>query len=139
MKIRTVFALAGLLALCAAISILPAQQTPIAYDQLGHALYAGPDCNSKVSPAVCTSAGTGSVVVAAAATTVVVNTTAAGPGTHIFVQEDSSLGTLLGVTCNTTPATAPPTISARVTGVSFTITTTAPTTNPRCFSYYIFN
>jgi hypothetical protein len=45
----------------------------------------------------------------------------------------------LSVTCNATAATAPPTISARTAGTSFTITTTAPTTNPRCFSYAILN
>jgi hypothetical protein len=116
-----------------------AQQTPIAYDTLGHPIYGGLDCVSKSAPAICANDLTGAVVVAAGATTVVVNDTSVASGSHIIVQEDSSLGTNLGVTCNTTPATAPPTISARVIGTSFTITTTAPTTNPRCFSFHLFS
>ena len=97
------------------------------------------NCSSAAAPAVCAAAPAGSVVVAAAATTVVVDTTAVTANSQILVQEDSSLGTRLSVTCNTTPATAPPTVSARTAGTSFTITTTAPTTNPRCFSYTVLN
>ena len=144
MKVKN--AVLGLVAICALalmiVSLSGAQsavQSPISYDQQGHALFGGPDCVSKTAPAVCSSYLTGSVVVAASATTVVVNDSAVASGSHIIVQEDSSLGTTLGVTCNTTPATAPPTISARVVGTSFTITTTAPTTNPRCFSFHLFS
>lgn len=97
------------------------------------------NCSSSASPAVCAAASSGSVVVAASATTVVVNTTAVTANSQIKLQEDSSLGTKLSVTCNTTPATTAPTVSARVAGTSFTITTTVPTTNPRCFSYSIVN
>lgn len=96
-------------------------------------------CASAASPAVCAAAPAGFVNVAAAATTVVVNTTAVTATSNILVQEDVSLGTALSVTCNATAATAPPTISARTAGTSFTITTTLPTTNPRCFSYSIIN
>jgi hypothetical protein len=97
------------------------------------------NCTSAASPAVCASAAAGTVVVAAAATTVQVNTTAVTANSIILVQEDSSLGTKLTVTCNTTPATAPPTISARTAATSFTITTTTPAVNPRCFSYSIID
>ena len=97
------------------------------------------NCTSSAAPAVCGSAAAGSVVVAASGTTVVVNTTAVTANSQIIVQEDSSLGTKLTVTCNVTPAVAPPTVSARVAATSFTITTTTPTTNPRCFSYTIVN
>jgi hypothetical protein len=97
------------------------------------------NCSSSASPAVCASAAAGSVAVAASATTEVVNTTAVTINSQILLQEDSSLGTKLSVTCNTTPATAPPTVSARTPGVSFMITTTTPTTNPRCFSYEVVN
>ena len=143
MKLK--FAVFGLVCACALAlavsfsSAQSAQQTPIAYDTLGHPIYGGLDCVSKTAPAVCANDLTGSVVVAAGATTVVVNDSAVASGSHIIVQEDSSLGTNLGVTCNTTPATAPPTISARVIGTSFTITTPAPTTNPRCFSFHLFS
>jgi hypothetical protein len=144
-KMKLKFAMFGLTAVCAlalAVSFSGAQsvqQTPIAYDQQGRALYGGADCVSKTAPAVCANYLTGSVVVAAGATTVVVNDTSVASGSHIIVQEDSSLSANLGVTCNATPATVPPTISARVVGTSFTITTTAPSTNPRCFSFHLFS
>jgi hypothetical protein len=96
-------------------------------------------CASAASPAVCAAAPAGFVNVAASATTVVVNTSAVTANSTIIVQEDKSLGTALSVTCNATAATAPPTISARVAATSFTITTTTPTTNPRCFAYAILN
>lgn len=96
------------------------------------------NCSSSASPAVCAAANAGSVVVAAAATTVVVNTTAVTANSQISITEDSSLGTKLSVTCNTTPAYS--TVTARTAATSFTITTTvAPVTNPRCFSYTILN
>lgn len=94
-------------------------------------------CASAAAPAVCGSAASGFVVVAAAGTTVEVDTTAVTANSAISVQEDSTLGTALSVTCNATPATAPPTVSARTAASKFTITTTTPTTNPRCFTYHI--
>lgn len=97
------------------------------------------NCSSAASPAVCGSAAAGSFMVAAAATTVTVNTTAMTANSQILLQEDSSLGTKLGVTCNTVPATAPPTITARTAATSFAVLTTVPVTNPRCFSYSIIN
>lgn len=98
------------------------------------------NCSSSASPAVCGSSPNGSVVVAAGATTVVVNTTAVTASSQIYLTNDDSLGTKLSVTCNTTLLTAPPTVSARVVGISFTITiSSAPVTNPECFSYTIIN
>lgn len=96
------------------------------------------NCSSSASPAVCSSASAGSVVVAAAATTVVVNTTAVTANSQVVVTYDSSLGTKLGVTCNTTiPALYG--VTARTAATSFTITSTAPVTNPACFSYLVVN
>lgn len=96
------------------------------------------NCSSAAAPAVCAAANAGSVVVAAAATTVVVNTTAVTANSQILVMYDSSLGTKLGVTCNVTePALFG--VTARVAATSFTITATAPITNPACFSYFIVN
>lgn len=98
------------------------------------------NCSSAASPAVCTTAAAGSVVVAAGATTVVVDTTAVTANSQILLQFDASLGTKLGVTCNTT--VAPPSIATggRSAGVSFTITVpAAPVTNPACYSYDIIN
>lgn len=95
------------------------------------------NCASSASPAVCGAAAAGSFNLPAAATTVTVNTTAVTANSQIFVVNDDSLGTRLSVTCNT--ALDQVFVSARVAGTSFTITGTAPVTNPNCYSYYIVN
>lgn len=98
-----------------------------------------PNCSSAASPAVCGNKPSGSVVVADAATTVVVNTTAVTANSQILLTPDQSLGTKLGVTCNTTYTTA--VVSARTAGTSFTITISADPAgaNPVCLSYQIVN
>ncbi len=98
------------------------------------------NCSSAASPAVCSAASAGSVVVAASATTVVVNTTAVTASSQIMLMSDSSLATKIGggITCNATiPALYG--VTARTAGVSFTVTATAPITNPWCFSFALFN
>jgi hypothetical protein len=96
------------------------------------------NCSSSASPAACASASAGSVTVAASATTEVVNTTAITASSQVLLTFDSSLGTKLGVTCNTTAVQG--TVSARTAGTSFTINLpTAPIMNPACFSYDIVN
>lgn len=100
------------------------------------------NCSSAASPAVCAGAAAGSFVIAAAATSVVVDTSAVTANSQVFIQEDSSLGTKLGVTCNTAAVatTGVPEVTARTGGTSFTVTiTTGPTTNPACYSYFIVN
>lgn len=96
------------------------------------------NCSSTASPAVCGSAAAGSVTVDATATTKTVNTTAVTADSQIMLTVDSSLGSRLGVTCNTTiPVYS---VSARTAGTSFVITVTvAPLTNPACFNYLIVN
>lgn len=96
------------------------------------------NCSSSASPAVCAAAPNGSVVIAAAATTVQVNTTAVTANSQIMLTPDSSLGTKLSVTCNTTYQTLM--VTGRTAGSNFTITAgAAPTTNPLCLSYQIIN
>ena len=96
------------------------------------------NCSSSAGPAVCAAAAAGSVIIPAAGTDVVVNTTAVTANSQIFAIFDQSLGTKLGVTCNST--TANPHIGARVAGTSFTIhANVSPVTNPACFSYFIIN
>jgi hypothetical protein len=96
------------------------------------------NCSSSAGPAVCAAAAAGSVIIPAAGTDVTVNTTAVTANSQIFAIFDQSLGTKLGVTCNST--TANPHIGARVAGTSFTIhANVAPVTNPACFSYFIIN
>ncbi len=97
------------------------------------------NCSDGAGAAACTAAPAGSVVIDAAGTTVVVSTTAVTANSQIFVQEDSSLGTKLSVTCNTTTG-RDYTVSARTAATSFTITASAaPVTNPACLSYFIVN
>lgn len=107
-------------------------------------LYAtGTNCSSGASPAVCVAAAAGSVAVPAGTnSTLVVQTTAVTANSQIFLQSDSTLGTKLGVTCNSTLASliTEPVITARTGGTSFTITVSGTTTtNPVCFSYHIVN
>lgn len=96
------------------------------------------NCTDSAGAAACSAAAAGSVVIDAAATSVVVSTTAVTANSQIFVEFDSSLGTRLSVTCNTTYAA--PFITARTAGTSFTITVgSAPATNPACYSFFIVN
>jgi hypothetical protein len=96
------------------------------------------NCNSTASPAVCSSYPSGGVVIAAGTTSVVVNTSAVSSYNQIQLTFDAGLGTKLSVTCNATYA--PPYVSARSAGASFTISTAvAPITNPACYSYTIIN
>jgi hypothetical protein len=53
----------------------------------------------------------------------------------IFVSQVSDEGSLLGVTCNTTPIAA--LVSSRVSNVSFTLTLGVFTVNPLCFNFTI--
>lgn len=96
------------------------------------------NCSDSAGAAACGAAAAGSVVIDAGATTVVVSSTAVTANSQIIPVFDSSLGTRLSVTCNTTIAL--PAITARTAGTSFTITVAvAPITNPGCFSYQIIN
>lgn len=96
------------------------------------------NCADSAGAAACGSALSGSFVVDAAATTTVVSTTSVTANSQIFVTFDSSLGTRLGITCNATiPALYG--VTARTAGTSFTLTSSAPITNPACFNYWIIN
>ena len=96
------------------------------------------NCADSAGAAACGSAAAGAFVVDASASTVVVSTTAVTNNSRIFVFFDSGLGAELSVTCNTTiPALYG--VTARTAATSFTLTATAPVTNPACFSYWIVN
>ncbi len=99
----------------------------------------GPDCSSSASPAACSTYPSGAVALAAAGTTLTVNTSAVRDNSQIIITPDSSLGTKLGVTCNTA-AIPSYVVSARTASTSFQITVAvAPVTNPFCFSYFIIS
>src|SRR5215469_9163060 len=103
----------------------------------GATLNTAGNCSS--STGSCFGASAGSVAIAAATTTVTVSTNLVTANSQILVTEDSSLGTKLGVTCNTTLGRSY-VVTARTAGTSFVITASAaPTTNPACLSYSIVN
>jgi len=94
------------------------------------------------TPADCAAAPAGAVIISATATSVVVNTTAVTADSNIILTRDDGLGTRLGVTCNTqsTLVLGTPRVTARTAATSFTVSIdVAPTTNPMCLSYLIFN
>jgi hypothetical protein len=98
------------------------------------------NCANGASPAVCGSAAAGSVAIPAAGTSLTVNTTAVTANSQIVIQQDDSLGTRLGITCNSGILAGPTAITARTPGTSFTISvTTGLTINPVCLSYHILN
>jgi hypothetical protein len=105
------------------------------------AYFSGSNCASAASPAVCVGASAGAFTIAAGATSVTVNTTAVTINSEIEIQPDSSLGTRLGVTCNTSLATViGPVITARTAGTSFTVSITGTlVANPACYTYSIIN
>lgn len=129
----------GILNSSGATSFIPSSTAWTSNKQLIAPLFASTtNCSSAASPAVCAAAAAGSVVIAAAATTVAVNDTAVTANSQIMLTFDASLGTKLGVTCNTTYGA--PFVSARIAGTSFTVSTGAvPVTNPNCYSFSIIN
>jgi len=139
LMLRAGFAAAFCVALVFVAS-MSAQFTPPTFGGVVNASAYGTvtNCSSSAAPALCVAAAAGSVIIPAAGTDVTVNTTAVTANSQIFAIFDQSLGTKLGVTCNST--TANPHIGARVAGTSFTIhANVSPVTNPACFSYFVIN
>jgi hypothetical protein len=102
------------------------------------------NCSSSASPAVCAAAPAGSVAFPTGVTSVAltVNTTAVTANSQIFISSDDSLGTKLGVTCNSTLATLVGgiAITARTAGTSFQVTYSGTiATNPLCANFLIVN
>jgi len=102
------------------------------------------NCSSSASPAICVRAAAGSVAIPTGVTsvTLTVNTTAVTANSQIFLFPDDTLGTKLGVTCNSTLATlvGGMAVTARTAATSFTVTYNGTiATNPLCVSYFIVN
>ena len=97
------------------------------------------NCADAAGDAACAAAAAGAFVIDATDTNTVVSTTAVTANSRIFIQEDSSLGTELSVTCNTAIVRTYA-VTARTAPTSFTVTASAaPITNPACLSYMIVN
>jgi hypothetical protein len=87
----------------------------------------------------CGSAAAGSVAFPVNSTSLVVFTSAVTPQSQIFVQEDSSLGVQLAISCNSSVGRVYQ-VTQRLAGVSFEIRSSAPPlSNPACLSYHIVN
>jgi hypothetical protein len=100
------------------------------------------NCADSAGAAACGSAAAGHFVVDASSTSAVVSTTAVTSTSEITLTVDSSLGALLGVTCNTQSSLVlgTPRVTARTAGVSFTVAVdVAPTTSRLCLNYKIVN
>lgn len=101
---------------------------------------AGYNTNSNCSSSTgsCSGAPAGAFSIAAGSSSRVVSTTAVTANSDINVTFDSSLGTRLSVTCNTTAQA--PFVSARSAGTSFTVSVASNfTTNPGCFTFQVQN
>ena len=97
------------------------------------------NCTSVDSPAKCEAAPAGSFLLAAGATIAKVNTTVVTAKSQILIIEDSSLGPLLGVSCNKT-AGRTYMIMDRDPGRSFTVSSSlAPNYKPACLSFQLLN
>jgi len=96
------------------------------------------NCADSAGAAACGSAAAGAFVVDVSSSSTVVSTTAVTANSEILITFDAGLGTRLGITCN---SVVPPSyfVSARTAGASFTLTSSAPMTNPACFNYSIIN
>lgn len=89
--------------------------------------------------AQCGSAAAGSFTLPPGITTVSISTTAVTPQSQIFIQEDASLSSMLGVNCNTA-ARRSYLVTARAEKIGFTIeASSAPSGQPACISYHILN
>lgn len=94
------------------------------------------------STTACAAASAGATIIAAAATTVTISTTAITANSQVLVSEDASLGTRLGVTCNTQSSLVlgTPRVTTRTAATSFVVSIdVGPTTNPMCLNWWIVN
>ena len=101
------------------------------------------NCLSSASPAVCGSAAAGRVAIPAGSgdDTLVVNDSAVTLNSEIVLQQDLSLATALGVTCDTVDLALQPVVISRTPGTSFTVEmpNDLTQTDPSCVSYTIIN
>jgi hypothetical protein len=95
-------------------------------------------CFSTAAPAACGSFIDGFVAIATGSSSVTVNTSAVTANSNIQLVFDSSIGSKLGVTCNTTAQQ--PYVSSRTAGTSFAISVPSNfSTNPGCIGFHIKN
>lgn len=108
---------------------------------LGNCAASGTAANPSVASCSGNAAGSVACSTSASTGTCQVNTTAVTANSEITVTQrlDTTTGTRLSVTCNTTVDTVQRAITAVTAGTSFTFNLGTFTTNPECFSYTITN
>jgi hypothetical protein len=98
-----------------------------------------PACVSAASPASCGYTASGIVALPAGSNTLTINAPFVSSTSRILVNEDMTLGSQLGVTCNTLGGRTY-SITSKTSGTSFNITANAaPTTNPACLVFHFEN
>lgn len=95
-------------------------------------------CASAINNPSCGTATAGFVAIPVGQATNSIGMNLMTANTQVLLQFDSSLGTALGVTCNTTPQQISVTSRNVASGFGVSVPT-APTTNPLCFSYLAVN
>jgi len=95
-------------------------------------------CAAKTSPAVCGSAAAGAFVIPPSAISTTVQTSAVTSNSLIFVDQDSSLGGILDVTCSG-KAGVNVRVSERRAGSSFSVIASGASADPICISFNILN
>lgn len=99
------------------------------------------NCSDPSSPSVCGASAAGSANITAGNSAVQVQTSKVTANSQIILTYDQSLGSKLGVTCNTGAASGGLYITARGAG-AFNVGTAnnlAAVTNPICFSWFLIN
>jgi hypothetical protein len=86
----------------------------------------------------CGSAATGFFYLPPGITSLSINTSAVTANSKILIQQDSSIGTQLGVTCYRLGTTTP-FVFSRAVGTSFTVSAAASTGNPACYAFNVLN
>lgn len=111
------------------------------YSAVNKCTATGTAANPSVVSCSAAAAGIFSCATNASTGTCVIDTTAITANSTVLVQPDSSLGSALSVTCNTTADTGltAPRVGARTSGTSFTLELGTFSSNPVCFSYFIIN
>jgi hypothetical protein len=113
------------------------------YQTVTNCAAAGTGASPSVASCGSAAAGHFSCATNATGATCQVNTTAVDANSEIFVfdADTTAVGTILGVTCNTSTAIDPTSrlLASQTAGTGFVINLGTVTTNPACFSYHIVN
>lgn len=123
------------------LSVTAGPTNSLTYSSQTNCAAVGTAANPSVASCTAAPAGSFSCATNASTGTCTVNTTAVTANSQIFVTQrtDTTTGTRLSVTCNTTIDTVQRAVTAVTAATSFTINLGTIAANPECFSYFIIN